>query len=441
MNLEQCEFDLDTLVHSTYNFHKTAAANKHFEFKLREPSFQHAYYIGDPLRIGQIINNLISNAMKFTHQGSITIEVNEQLQGSDNFITFKITDTGIGIDASKLENVFSSFTQTDSSITREYGGSGLGLAICQQLIKLMSGQYGVESKVDKGSSFWFSIPLTPCKKIESLSALKKTSVNESMVDVSPSIILVAEDNVVNQLVINSLLESLGHSCEIVVDGAEALAIATTKKFDLILMDYHIPIMDGIVATDKIRKLGADSINFDTPIIALTADIQTKVSKQFRRMGANDILLKPLTRENLSRCLSQWINNTSHRPIIRYDDDNKDLVILVDSSLDDIYGLAPDDGATLVKNIIDIYQQDSPKLIADIQQGLTSNDPVLVFKSAHSLKSSSGNVGAQKMQQLAKQLEILGRNKYLNPALTLSEDLIPLLQQTNRALDKKLSSFS
>jgi len=441
MDLEQREFDLNTLVHSTCNFHKAAAENKHLEFKLRVPSFKHVYYAGDPLRICQVINNLISNAIKFTHNGSITIDVEEQLQGSDNFITFKITDTGIGIAPSKLDSVFASFTQADSSITREYGGSGLGLAICQQLVKLMNGQYGVESNVNKGSIFWFTIPLIPSEKVEYLSPQEGLSIDESVTYSSPLIILVAEDNPVNQVVAKSLLESLGHSCDIVANGAEALAIAITKKFDLILMDYHMPVMDGIVATDKIRKSGPDSLNFDTPIIALTADIQTTVSKQFRRVGANDILLKPFTRKNLALCINQSINNTSNASVARYDDGtNEEIVILIDAPLDDIYQLVPYSGAALVKDIIDIYQQNSPKLIADIQKGIASNDPDLVFKSAHSLKSSSANVGAQKMQQLAKHLESLGRDKLLDKALSLSEELSPLLQQTNRALRDKLGEF-
>lgn len=440
MDLEQREFDLTTLVHSSCQFHMAAAENKHLQLKLREPSLKHLYYVGDALRISQILNNLISNAIKFTHQGAITIEVNETLDGSDNFITFKITDTGIGISPSKLEGVFSPFTQADSSITREYGGTGLGLAICQQLVKLMNGQYGVESKVDKGSTFWFSIPLTPSEKIEYSSPLDEPIIDSIMTDVAPSTILVAEDNPVNQAVVKSLLKSLGHTCEIVDNGAEAVASATINKFHLILMDYHMPIMDGIIATEEIRKLGPDSINFDTPIIALTADIQTKVSKQFRRMGANDILLKPFTRNNLARCLSQWINNTSHE-VVTGTESNEEVAVLVDAPLDDIYQLDPDGGAMLVKSIVNIYLESSPKLIADILQGLASNNPELVFKSAHSLKSSSANVGAQKMQQLAKQLETLGRDKRLNQALSLSEELTPMLQKTQGALNDKLGALS
>ncbi|HBF46897.1 MAG TPA: hypothetical protein DDW91_10675, partial [Shewanella frigidimarina] len=325
----------------------------------------------------------------------------------------------------------------DSTITREFGGTGLGLAICQQLVVLMNGRYGVESTLDEGSHFWFSIPLVP----------QDNSISTATVDVEPddhvqavfrqSIVLVAEDNVVNQLVVKSLLESLGHQCEIVNNGQEAIARASEKKFDLIFMDYHMPVVDGIVATQAITDLGQSCINYETPIIALTADIQPNVKRLFRNAGAKDTLLKPFTRQNLSECMNRWVFESESPVAVVEEVQSEESLVFVDGPLDDIQQISPDDSSDLVKSIADLYLENAPVLISNVIKGLIDKDADQVFKSAHSLKSSSANVGAIKIQTLASQIELFARSGKLSDANHLSDTLLPVFEQTKEAILLKL----
>ena len=437
MDLDIKTFNLPDLVTSTCHSHKVSAGKKGLDFEVVISPLSHENYLGDAVRVRQIINNFVSNAIKFTRQGAISIAVSEHMEASDTYITFTVKDTGIGIAASKLESIFTPFMQADSTITREFGGTGLGLAICQQLVVLMNGRYGVESTLDEGSRFWFSIPLVP----------QDNSISTATVDVEPddhvqavfrqSIVLVAEDNVVNQLVVKSLLESLGHQCEIVNNGQEAIARASEKKFDLIFMDYHMPVVDGIVATQAITDLGQSCINYETPIIALTADIQPNVKRLFRNAGAKDTLLKPFTRQNLSECMNRWVFESESPVAVVEEVQSEESLVFVDGPLDDIQQISPDDSSDLVKSIADLYLENAPVLISNVIKGLIDNDADQVFKSAHSLKSSSANVGAIKIQTLASQIELFARSGKLSDANHLSDTLLPVFEQTKEAILLKL----
>ena len=441
MDLDIREFNLPDLVHSTCQSHQVVAQKKKLAFTIDIAPLTQLNYLGDSVRIRQIINNFISNAIKFTRQGDININVSEQTQGSDTVIKFIVNDTGIGISDNKLESIFTPFTQADNSITREFGGTGLGLAICQQLIVLMNGRYGVESTVNQGSSFWFSIPLVAVdSSSEPVSELFNSN-NVSEAVYRKTHVLVAEDNVVNQLVVKSLLASLGHECEIVDNGEEAIKRASEKKFDVIFMDYHMPIADGIAATEAITKQGPEGVNFTTPIIALTADIQPNVKRRFREAGAKDTLLKPFTRQTLSDCLNNWVFDSIEPPVQQDQSSDDEPHIFVEGPLNDIMQISPDDSVDLVKTIVDIYINSTPKLISDITQGLAERNAERVFKAAHSLKSSSANLGASKMQSLASQIELLARNTQLDDAKALAATLQPAFQQTQHALMDKIVELS
>ena len=222
-------------------------------------------------------------------------------------------------------------------------------------------------------------------------------------------VLLAEDNPINQLVAEKLLTTLDYSCEVAKNGSEAVAMAAAKKFDLIFMDYHMPVLDGVLATEQIRKLGSDSLNFNTPIIALTADTQHKVSEHFQRAGANDTLLKPFTRDKLAQCLHKWSYEiVSTGEVTEAINDNVDLPILAHEQLDDVYEMSVDTGGEIVRQIIQLYLQHSPRLIEQIQQAEMDNDNDALFKAAHSLKSSSGTIGALRIQHIAKTIEHIGR---------------------------------
>lgn len=443
VELDLTEFNLEQLIHSSIAGQQAVANNKQIEIHFSTQHNANWQFIGDSIRIRQIINNLISNALKFTDHGSITIDTKFEDIDSDTMVTVRVTDTGVGIEDGALKTIFSPFTQADNTITRKYGGTGLGLAICQQLIVLMKGQYGAESKLGEGSSFWFTLPLhsSISSQVDVLSQQNNSPVTTKA---RSSHILIAEDNLINQLVAKGLIEALGHNCEIVENGKEALACATTKPFDLILMDYHMPEMDGLTATQKIRDLGLNSVNFNTPIIALTADIQPHVSKQFRHAGANDCLLKPFSHDDLNNCLNLWLHQQTEKKAISSsitNNNNSDEPILINAPLDEMQQLSAESGAELVSQIINLYLQHSPELISQIEQAVSSNNNEGAFKAAHSLKSSSGNIGAKRMQSIAQRIEQLGRDENISEAGNVSTLLQSVFDTTKHALKQKLGELN
>ncbi len=262
---------------------------------------------GDPNRIRQVLVNLIGNAIKFTETGSIQVSVSI-ISDIDGIVMlrFAVMDTGIGISKNQQKNLFRMFSQADTSTTRKYGGTGLGLAISKQLVELMGGQIGVESEENKGSEFWFSLPLT---KVEvavreqkmPVSDLTKTSVSEKEVK-----ILVAEDNLINQMVASAFFKKLGYKIELATNGIEAIKALTTCGYDLVFMDIEMPEMDGIEATRNIRSGANGILKPDVPIIAMTAHAIKSYYEKCLEAGMNDYITKPLIFDSLKQKVEKWV---------------------------------------------------------------------------------------------------------------------------------------
>ncbi|MCK5163187.1 MAG: response regulator [Desulfobacula sp.] len=260
---------------------------------------------GDPSRLRQILLNLAGNAIKFTQKGFI--KVSARVQEKDNTqinILFEVKDTGIGIAKNKQKNLFQSFTQTDVSMTRKYGGTGLGLNIAKQLVEMMGGDIGVDSDVGKGSNFWFTALfeygneklVTDSKK----DVKEKTNTGKQ----HPFNILVAEDNIVNQKVLEKLLIKMGHTLSIVSNGNEAVKAVRENNFDIILMDGSMPEMDGFGATKAIRSSGNN-----IPIIAVTAHAMHGDRQDFINAGMDDYISKPIDAKMLMQVIQRVMQNT------------------------------------------------------------------------------------------------------------------------------------
>jgi CheY-like chemotaxis protein len=276
----------------SYSFRSKA---KNLKFDIKKASDLPTEVIGDPIRLNQILSNLLSNALKFTNHGSIQVLVKEldRTEHQSN-LEFTVIDTGIGIPKDKHILIFDSFTQASSDTTRNFGGTGLGLAICKKLIELQGGTLFVESEPEKGSTFRFVLSFGISEK--GVQA-QNVEVPESFTGLEGKKILVAEDNKINFFVANKFLIGWGISVTHAENGQIALDILEKEDFDLILMDLHMPVMDGIEATRIIRKSDNQKIK-NIPIVALTAAIMSESHDKIEDLKINDYVLKPFKPHDL-----------------------------------------------------------------------------------------------------------------------------------------------
>jgi signal transduction histidine kinase/CheY-like chemotaxis protein len=263
---------------------------------------------GDPIRIQQILNNLLTNAVKFTATGSIRLRVSPETKDGESRLCFAVTDTGIGIEPSAQRRIFDAFTQADSSMTRRFGGTGLGLAISSHLARMMGGQLKVHSQPGVGSTFRFCLPLLPADPPPDRTEAPPPALAAAPVIGRPLRVLVAEDNRVNRILAERILTAAGHEVRTVEDGEMAVAEFLSRVdgddgYDLILMDVHMPVMDGFEAVTRIRQSGP--AGREIPIVALTALAVRGDADRCFRAGMNAYVSKPFRREDLLATLARF----------------------------------------------------------------------------------------------------------------------------------------
>ena len=294
LELETVDFRLEAVLESITSLLEPQAHAKNLSMTNSIAPDVPTFVRGDLGRIRQILLNLVGNAIKFTDHGSVTIEVTEIARGeSDILLRFAVRDTGIGIEPADRQKLFNRFTQLDSSSTRRYGGAGLGLAISRRLCEIMGGEIGLESAPGVGSTFWFTLRNGLSKETRSDHADDECATTNSATENSGQSlrILVAEDVPANQLVIATLLKKKGHRVDVVANGIEAVNSLRKVPYDVVLMDVHMPEMDGIAATKAIRKMGGEKANI--PIIAVTADAMSGDREKCLAADMNDYVAKPI----------------------------------------------------------------------------------------------------------------------------------------------------
>lgn len=294
--LEDAHFDLNELLDSVISAFHLKAEEKGIDLILNKPDADAPVnVIGDATRITQVLNNLVSNAVKFTSQGKVIVSVTcEHIDDDDLRVGFSVTDTGIGIEEDLKERIFDSFIQAHPSITRKYGGTGLGLAISRELVRLMGGELEIDSTVGKGSTFFFELPLPVSDK--PVSSLSDTDSSKDHLPLKGARIMVAEDNAINAMVAKKFLEGWGAYLELAKDGKEVIQLWRAGDFDLILMDLRMPEMDGVEATRYIRE--SNSEKADIPILALTASAMLEEQNEIFEAGMNEYVSKPFNPEEL-----------------------------------------------------------------------------------------------------------------------------------------------
>ncbi len=288
--LEQINFDLHQLCHDIYQIFANAAKVKGIQILYFYDAGLPQFWMGDPNRIRQILNNLFSNALKFTHQGRIDLRVQGvRLANHQYDLKIQVRDSGIGIAEKKIEQIFSAFQQADSSTSRKYGGTGLGLTISQYLANAMQGIIEVDSELGVGSTFSLHVPLKP-------GAIEANTKRTGLIRNYQANVLLAEDNEVNAKIASKILSKLGIETTTVPNGELALHEIIDSTFDLVLMDINMPVMDGITATEKIRELSFPKNQ--VPILALTANAMMEDKERCMKAGMNGFISKPIKLERL-----------------------------------------------------------------------------------------------------------------------------------------------
>ncbi len=311
LEISPTDFHLASFIHDTTQLFSHSAKGKNLKLDVKLDSALPEGLNADRMRIGQVLSNLMSNAIKFTETGTISVHAQHQpVDGLNFFLRIDVTDSGIGLHVDEQDKIFSAFTQADGSTSRKYGGTGLGLSISKQLTELMGGEIGVESVKEEGSTFWFTTLCAPA--LGAVEAPDKRRSLDRWVSSRSLKVLVAEDNITNQQLIRAIFENLNHDITLVSNGISVIEQVEAGNFDIIVMDIRMPVMDGLQATTIIRAM--DSKKSNIPIIALTADIAAGTLKDYADAGMNEVCSKPLNLPILLKAMNKHLGEEIHTSI-------------------------------------------------------------------------------------------------------------------------------
>ena len=412
LTIESIDFDLFQAVNDIAELYAFKARDKGLEYQVHFCDNTPRRVIGDPVRIRQVLSNLIGNAIKFTETGHVHIGLNvEEQNAKDTCLLFSVADTGIGISAEKQKTIFEKFTQADTSTTRKYGGTGLGLAISQQLVDLMNGQIGVESQSDEGSTFWFRLTLSQVNELKEAEPLSHDTqaVPASESKFSARILLV-DDSEINQKVASQMLETLGCEVDIAANGLEALDKLEAASYDIIFMDCQMPVYDGYETTAEIRRREGGQAH--TPIVAMTAHAMTGDREKCLAAGMDDYIAKPVKKGALVEKLKHRLmpetgktdetDNQSQKEttpsietpgnIDRLDFDPTVVLELLNGDI------------TAVQDIVAIFMKAVHNDLEHLHEAVSSKNTVQIAQGAHKIKGSAANIGALTISETAHKIE-------------------------------------
>jgi PAS domain S-box-containing protein len=424
LDLEFRPVNLRLLMDQIMNISWVQANKKRLEFKMVLGEDIPGNIMTDALRLKQVLINLISNAIKFTQRGHVLVKV-ETVEKENHMamLCFSVEDTGIGIPKEKQESIFESFSQADGSTTRRYGGTGLGVTISRGLVEAMGGVLQLESQPGKGSRFWFKfaadIPTSGQAEITketlfSKPGLKKTS--------RPAHILLAEDYIPNQTVVRMHLESGGHQVTITENGQEALAACTKNNFDLIILDYHMPVMDGCEAARLIRA--GDWPSSKVPILALTAGGDSDSRRACKKAGMDGVLTKPIRRADFLNTIHRWLAQKDHPgqstpqshdcPQAEKQDNHKPIDF--PQALQEFSG-----NKRLLSNILNQFIKQVESQLPLLNKAIQDNDSETLWKEAHKIRGGAANLSALPLTKAAERLENAGKSGRVDAAKEILEE--------------------
>lgn len=397
--------------------------------------------VGDPTRLNQILTNLLGNASKFTHQGTIGVKAICRQQTTNQYwIEFQVHDTGIGIPPDKLDLIFENFKQADIKITRKYGGTGLGLTIVKELIEIQGGNINAQSKPDKGSIFKFILPYgdSGVKAIEKSKSYEKANAHIRSL-LKDQYVLVVEDNDMNQKLITKILDIWGCSFDLAINGKEAVEYTTYQKYDLILMDIHMPEMDGVEATRIIRS-GNENLNQHVPIIAMTAAALLDEKNRALNAGMNDYLTKPFSPDLLLNKIGKIMGFRGDNSMIEVKENEAKLNIPA-INFNYLFEFSNGD-RFFVKDMVETFIKETPISFEELQIAFKDKDWSTIYKIAHRMKPNFMMLGMKAQQNTAAQIEqLIKKEEYSIPVIqNLIQELALAAEQAYPILQQKLQEL-
>jgi PAS domain S-box-containing protein len=419
LDLEATPFNLSQLLKDLSSTAVWQADKKGVSFSFVIAPDLPGQFVGDPVRLRQVLTNLIGNAIKFTKQGKVRVHVKRAGASPEGTasLRFSVTDTGIGISREGLDRLFQGFSQVDSSTTRRFGGTGLGLAISKRLVELMGGEIGVESEEGRGSTFWFVVSLKTAADQEKDKTGESSGTDTGT---GPCFagrqlrLLLVEDNSVNQMVATSVLKIMGLACNVAEDGEKALEALQREPYDLVLMDVQMPVMDGFEATRRIRALEqsegeeAAETGKRIPIIAMTANAMQGDREACLEAGMDDYVAKPIAPKQLRQVLQRWLPEKAPslgapRPCTAEAMPSDDLPAFDwDGFLRRFMG-----DRSIAIAVSKAASKDMPNLCRRLLESVEAGDAKEIVRKAHTLKGAAGNAGGEALQALAGLLEEAG----------------------------------
>ena len=404
--LESIGFDLKDVVAGVIETLAPISSAKGLSLNYTYKEKKVPYLKGDPVRVGRILTNIIGNAIKYTEKGGVDIAIDfNPVDLGKVEIECTVVDTGIGISEEKLPIIFQKFSQADETTTRKFGGTGLGLSITNELVELMGGTIGVKSTLGTGSTFWFKIPFDTADEVHDELRTKQTVVASSKragdrVAIDSAKILVAEDHELNQMFIRKLLGKLGFQhYDLVENGLLALKAVRENSYDLILMDCHMPEMNGYQATGEIRKL-EEGTEVHVPIFALTADAMTGAREKCLEVGMDDFVTKPIHPDEFKALLEGWFVFPDEPGLLQGDDADGELK--VDPSALHAYA----DTLEEMQIFCTTFFTKTEEAIEALRNQCVDGQNETWVEISHQIKGSSGMIGALELQDLCDEAQLM-----------------------------------
>jgi signal transduction histidine kinase/CheY-like chemotaxis protein len=381
---------------------------------------------GDPIRVRQVLLNLVGNALKFTHVGSVNMAVEPVRTSAEEVVLrFAVADTGIGISPQDRERLFQPFAQADSSTTRKYGGTGLGLSICQRLVQLMGGEIGVDSELGRGSTFWFCIPVRRAVPPAIPPPVRAEPSRLSSLRTAQRLLLV-EDSWMNQQVALGMLEQLGYEADLAADGRQALEAIERDGYAAVLLDCQMPEMDGFQMAAELRRREAQAGRPAVPIIAMTASAMQADRERCLASGMNDHLAKPVRMAELSAALARWVAAAP-------EPQPPAAEVLDPAALAEVARLQRPGRPDLVAAIVERFRDEAPRRVEALREALLLGDAAALAEYAHSLKGDSRRIGGVEVGHLCAEIEALGRSGSVAEAAELVNALDAAVERLCAAL--------